>query len=327
MTISRRKLIGTAAAAGVFMPAIARAEPTVIRWGDVLSESHPQVQMIGRIAREVAEKTSGRIEIRAFPDGKLGSGAEMIKAVYTGALQITTDGPGAIAIFLPELSIMDAPYIWRDHAHLAKLPTTPLFFRISEAMIAVRSLHLLGLAYYGKRHLTTSNKAVNGPADLAGLKVRVPPVDSFRAMIEAWGAEPTSMAFPALYRALGDGEVDGQENPLPTIHDAKFYEVQKFLILTEHVIAPRIVLVNEVFWQSLAKPDRSLIRAAIDSAIAWQDKTLLDQEAGLADKLTKAGMTIIAPDVEAFRRPVLDIVPKKFEEKWGEGMWDMIQAL
>jgi TRAP-type transport system periplasmic protein len=325
MTISRRKFIGTAA--GVFMPAIARAGPTVIRWGDLLSESHPQVQMIARIAKEVTDKTSGRIEIQAFPDGQLGSGADMIKAVHTGALQVTTDGAGAIASFLPELSIIEAPYIWRDHAHLARLPATSLFYRISEAMIAVRSMHLLGLSYYGKRHLTTSNRAVKAPADLAGLKLRVPPVAVYRAMIEAWGAEPVPMAFPELYVALSEGTVDGEENPLPTIQNAKFHEVQKFLILTEHIITPRIVLVNEMFWQSLPKTDRSLIRSAIDAAIAWQDKTLLDQEAGLADKLRTTGMTIIKPDVEAFRRLVLDIVPKKFEEKWGKGMWELIQAL
>jgi tripartite ATP-independent transporter DctP family solute receptor len=326
MAISRRKFVAQAAAC-VFAPVVARAEATIIRWGELLPESHPQVQMIGRIAAEVKERTSGRIEIQAFPNGQLGTGAEMVKAVSTGALHLTTDGAGAIANLLPLLSVLEAPYIWRDAAHLAKLRSSPLMFRISEAAIATSSMQLLGVSYYGRRHLTTGHNPVHQPADLAGLKVRVPTVDVYEAMIEAWGAQPVPAAFPGLYEALRDGVYDGQENPTPTIHSNKFYEVQKFLILTGHVISPRIVLANEVLFQRLAKSDRRLLHAAIDSAIAWQDRTLLDQEAALVDRLEAAGMTIITPDVEAFRRPVLDYVLKKFEDRWGNGVWDLMQEL
>ena len=97
------------------------------------------------------------------------------------------------------------------------------------------------------------------PADMAGFKLRVPPVDTFRAMAEAWGARATPIAFGELYLALSQGAVDGQENPLPTIQSGKFFEVQKFLVLTEHIITPRMVIVNEAFWKGLRPADRDVM--------------------------------------------------------------------
>ena len=106
-------------------------------------------------------------------------------------------------------------------------------------------MRMMSVTYYGKRHLTTGYKEVRTVADMAGFKLRVPPVDTFRAMVEAWGAPATPIDFNELYLALSQGAVDGQENPLPTIQSAKLYEVQKFLVLTGHIITPRIVVVNE----------------------------------------------------------------------------------
>ena len=137
----------------------------------------------------------------------------------------------------------------------------------------------------------------------------------------------TPIAFPELYLALSQGAVDGQENPLPTIQSAKLFEVQKFLVLTGHIITPRMPLVNEAFWQGLPAADRATFLAAIDEAIAWQDKELAGQEASAVGALKAAGMTVIEPDVALFRKPVLEQVPKKFEDKWGRGTWDTIQAL
>jgi tripartite ATP-independent transporter DctP family solute receptor len=327
--ITRRQAIaGATAAAGILgAPAILRAQATVIRWGEALAATHPQVQMIDRIAKEVKEKTAGRIEIQSFPNSQLGTGPDMIEAVSSGALHFTTDGAGAIGSFLPALSVIEAPYIWRDAAHLAKLPAAPVFTTLNEALIAKRQMRILAVTYYGKRHLTTGGKAVRTPADLVGLKLRVPPVDVFRAMVEAWGAKATPIAFAELYLALSQGAVDGQENPLPTIQSGKFFEVQKFLILTEHIITPRMPLVNEGFWQSLAAADRAILQAAIDAGAKWQDGELLGQEASLVGTLGSQGMTVIEPDLPAFRKPVLDTVPKKFEDKWGKGTWETIQAL
>jgi TRAP-type C4-dicarboxylate transport system substrate-binding protein len=188
-------------------------------------------------------------------------------------------------------------------------------------------MRMLNVTYYGKRHLTTGNKAVRTPADMVGFKLRVPPVDVFQAMADAWGAKATPIAFPELYLALSQGAVDGQENPLPTIQSGKFFEVQKFLVLTEHIITPRMIIVNDGFWKSLPAADRGLLQSAFDAAAAWQDKELLSQEANLVATLKGAGMTVIEPDLEAFRKPVLATVPAKFEARWGKGSFDTLKAL
>lgn len=326
--LSRRSFTAGLTAAGIFMPAIgARAASTVIRWGDSLATTHPQVMMMDRVSAAVKEKTGGRIEIQAFPNGQLGSGKEMMENVSAGVIQMTTDGAGALSVFLPPLSVLEAPYLWRDAAHLAKLSAAPVFGKLNDELAAKRKIRLLGVTYYGKRHLTTGKKAVQTPADVAGLKLRVPPVDVFRSMVEAWGAQATPIAFAELYLALSQGAVDGQENPLPTIQSGKFYEVQKFLVLTEHVITPRLVMINDTFWMGLPAADRDIISAAIADAAKWQDAELLKQEAGLVDTMKSQGMTVVTPDLKLWRDPVLASVPKKYEERWGKGTFDGLAAL
>jgi tripartite ATP-independent transporter DctP family solute receptor len=324
----RQFTAGTAlAAAGVFMPTIARAQATVIRWGDSLPANHPQCLMIERVSKEVKEKTSGRIDIQSFPNGQLGSGKDMMEAVGAGALHMTTDGAAALGAFLPQLSIIEAPYLWRDAAHMAKCAATPLFTSMNNDLASKRGMRMAAVTYYGKRHLTTGSKQVKTAADMAGFKLRVPPVDTFRAMAEAWGARATPVAFAELYLALSQGAVDGQENPLPTIQSAKLNEVQKFLVLTGHIITPRLVIANESFLKGLPAADRDLLLAAINNGVVWQDKELASQESTLVDTLSKAGMTVIEPDLESFRKPVLAAVPAKFEDKWGKGNFDMLMKL
>ena len=317
----------TAAGAAVFMPAIARAQATVLRWGEMLPATHPQVQMVERIARQVKEKTSGRVDIQSFPAGQLGSGKDMMESVASGALTMTTDGAAALGSFLPQLSVVEAPYLWRDAAHMAKVAKAPVFTQMNAELEKKRGMRMAAVTYYGKRHLTTGSKAVKSAADVAGLKLRVPPVDTFRAMVEAWGAKATPVNFNELYLALSQGAVDGQENPLPTIHSAKLQEVQKHLILTGHIITPRLVIVNSDFWKALKDADRSVVEAAIADGVAWQDAELASQEGSLVATLKAAGMTVTEPDLESFSKPVLASLPKQFESKWGKGTWDALAAL
>ncbi len=322
-------LAGTAAVAGagIFAPTILRAQETVIRWGDMLATTHPQVQMIDKIAAMAKEKSSGRIDIQSFPNGQLGSGKDMMDAVVSGALTFTTDGAAALGALLPQLSVIEAPYLWKDATQMAKVAGTPQFAAMNEQLVSNRGLRMLAVTYYGKRHLTTGTKEVKTAADMAGFKLRVPPVDTFRAMAEAWGAKATPINFNELYLALSQGAVDGQENPLPTIATAKLNEVQKYLVLTGHIITPRLIIANEVALKALDPADRAIIDEAIAEGVKWQDAELTKQEGSLIDTLKSAGMTVIEPDIESFRKPVLEQVPPKFEEKWGKGTWDALAAL
>lgn len=324
----RALLAGSAAGAAVIaMPTVLRAQATVLRWGEMLPTTHPQVQMVDRIAREVKEKTSGRVDIQSFPAGQLGSGKDMMESVASGALTMTTDGAAALGSFLPQLSVVEAPYLWRDPAHMSKVAKAPVFTQMNDDLIKKRGLRMAAVTYYGKRHLTTGSKAVKSAADVAGLKLRVPPVDTFRAMVEAWGAKATPVNFNELYLALSQGAVDGQENPLPTIHSAKLQEVQKHLILTGHIITPRLIVINQDFWKGLKDADRTILETAIANGVAWQDAELASQEGSLVATLKAAGMSVTEPDLDSFSKPVLASLPKQFEGKWGKGTWDALAAL
>ena len=297
---------------------------TIIRWGDVLSADHPSVQMITRVANRVKDATQGRIEIQAYPASQLGSSKDQIEAVALGTQQMVTEGAANFGQWVPSISVIEAPYVWRDAAHLTKVMSGPVGQDLNKQLIEKRGMRILGTTYYGVRQLTTTNKAVRTVADMKEFKLRVPENEVFLAMARAWGAKPTPMTFSELYLALRQNVVDGQENPLPTIDSGKFFEVQKYLVLTGHILTPRLVVINEKFWQGVSAADQKVISDAVAEGIAWNNQEILSREQSLQDKFKKAGMEVIQPDVESFRKPVLDTLPKMFEAKWGKGLFEKI---
>ena len=268
--LSKRQFIqgAGALAAGLGAPALLRAQPVTIRGGDSLAATHPQVIMAERIAKDVKEKSGGRIDIQVFPNGQLGTGKDMVEAVSSGALQLTTEGAGAVGAFLPQLSLIEAPYLWRDAAHMAKVAGSPIFAKMNDDLVAKRGMRMMAVTYYGRRHLTTGKKEVRTPADMVGFKLRVPPVDTFLAMAEAWGARATPIAFSELYLALSQGAVDGQENPLPTIQSGKFNEVQKYLSLTQHAYSALGLTMNKAKFDSLTPEQQAAVAEAAKAAKA-----------------------------------------------------------
>ena len=297
---------------------------TILRWGDVVGGSHPQVQMIDRVAAEVKAKTGGRVEIQAFAGGQIGGSRDMIEAVANGSQQLVTEGAANFGAWIPSISVVEAPYIWRDPQHLIKALNGPLLGQYNEQLVKARGMRILGAVYYGTRHVTTSTKAVNTLADMKGLKLRVPENDVFKAMAESWGARPTPMNFNELYLALKQGVVDGQENPLPTIKSGKFYEVQKYLVLSGHIMTPRLVVVNDAAWQKIAAADRKAVEDVLKAQMAWADSQIIAQEKTLVDEFKAAGVTVLQPDVAEWRKATLAAVPPKFEAKWGKGTYESI---
>lgn len=324
---TRRKALGVALASTVVMglPRHAEAAAT-LRWGTVLPTNHPQVAMMGRVAKQVTDDTSGAVEIQAFPAGQLGSSRDLIEATSSGAIQIVDEGAAQFGQFVPQFSILEAPYIWRDVQQMRRVLASSILDEMNAQLVAKRQMRVIGATYYGKRHVTSGNKAINTVDDMKGFKLRIPEVDTFRAMAEAWGARPTPLNISELYLALSQGAVDGQENPLPTIQSNKFFEVQKYLVLTGHIMTPRLIVINEAAWQAMGTKEQQSLRAAVETQGQTQDNEILAQEGKLVDTFKAAGMTVIQPDVESFRKPVLASLPAKFESKWGKGLWERIAA-
>jgi tripartite ATP-independent transporter DctP family solute receptor len=211
-----------------------------------------------------------------------------------------------------------------DAGHLRTVMAGPVGQDLTRQLVEKRGLRILGTTYYGVRHVTTSRKPVRTVADMKELKLRVPENDVFLAMARAWGAKPTPMAFGELYLALRQNVVDGQENPLPTIDSGKFHEVQKYLVLTGHILTPRMVIIHEPTWKGLSPAEQTALRDGVAEGIAWQDAEIQGRERTLLDKFKAAGMEVIQPDGESFRKPVVETLPKQFEAKWGKGLYEKI---
>jgi tripartite ATP-independent transporter DctP family solute receptor len=322
----RRVLAGTAALATAAIVRPARAA-TTIRWASVLASSHPFVTMMERVAKQVKDETGGSVDIQIFPGGQLGSSRDVIEATSSGAIQLVDEGAAQFGQFVPQFSILEAPYIWRDPKHVRTVMASPVMDEMNKLLVEKRGMRVIGSAYYGRRHVTSGTRAIKTVDDMKGFKLRIPEVDTFRAMTEAWGARPTPLNFGELYLALSQGAVDGQENPLPTIQSAKLFEVQKYLVLTGHIITPRLVVVNEPVWSGLSDKEKGSLKKAVADHGQWQDNEIVDQESKLVDTFKGGGMTVIEPDLDSFRKPVLASVPAKFESKWGKGLWDRIAAM
>ncbi len=317
-----------AALAGVSMFAItgrARAA-TVIRWATVVAATHPEVTMMNQVAADMKAQTSGTVEIQVFPNGQLGASRDIIESASSGATQMVVEGAAQFGQFVAPFSILEAPYIWRDPAHIRRALAAPLMDGMVNQLIVERSLRMIGANYYGTRHVTSGTRAVHTVDDMKGFKLRIPEVDTYRAMAEAWGARPTPLNIGELYLALSQGAVDGEENPLPTIQASKFNEVQKYLVLTAHIMTPRPIMINERTWRGLEAKQQELLRAAIAKRSHEQDDEIVKREAGLAETFAKGGMTVITPDIDGFRKPVVANMPVRFEAKWGKGLWDKVLA-
>ena len=314
--------VGAAALLGVLATSVEAA--IIIRWGDTLPADHIQYKMAERVAKNVRDATQGRVAIQGYPAGQLGTSRDEIEATALGAQQMLSEGPGNFSEFVPSISVIESPYVWRDAAHLAKVMSGPIGEEFNQQFIQQRGMRILGTTYYGVRQVTTTNRAVRSVADMKALKLRVPQNEVFVAMAQAWGAEPTPMAFGELYLGLRQNVVGGQENPLPTIDSAKFYEVQKYLVLTSHILSPRLVVINEKFWQTIPAADRQIISNAVAEGAAWNNQETVAAEQMLVDKFKKMGMEVIRPNIESFRKPVLETLPKMFEAKWGKGLFERI---
>src|SRR6516165_3297726 len=260
---TRRNWLGASLASLAVGALPQRAEAaTTLRWATVLAVNHPSVQMMERVAKQVRDETGGAIDIQTFPAGQLGSSRDVIESTSSGAIQIVDEGAAQFGQFVPQFSILEGPYIWRDPQHVRRVLGSPIVDDMNAQLVAKRSMRVIGSTYYGKRHVTSGKKAISTVDDMKGFKLRIPEVDTFRAMAEAWGARPTPLNFGELYLALSQGVVDGEENPLPTIQSAKFFEVQKYLVLTGHIITPRLIAIDEAAWAALDTKQRATLKSA-----------------------------------------------------------------
>jgi len=293
-----------------------------LRLGHIFPITHPIQKATLAMANYVKEKSDGKLIIEVHPQGALGSGSTLVENISLGTVDMGTGGPGLLSRLEPAWGLIAGQYVFKDAESMFKVLSGPIGEEIRNRLITKRNIRVLGIGYLGARHLT-ANKPIYRPEDLKGLKIRIPNIPLRKASFNAWNAAPTPMAFSEVYLALKQGVVDGQENPLPQIIAAKFYEVQKYLILTGHALNPEILLISEKKFQSLPEEYRNILLegANVFKETSFEEYNTLKYE--LLEKLLDEGMIVMKPNIEAFREAVKD-VPYQFEEEWGEGLYEKV---
>lgn len=313
----------TAAAIGVIGLSAAAEE---WKLGHILPPDHPSSRALEKAAEEIAARTEGRIDIKVFPAGQLGGAKEVLTGMTIGTHQMAFDGAGILSQWTKELGVLEAPYLAKDFAHLERLVASDTGQALLEKLRKDHGLRVLDIWYYGTRHMTNNARAIETPADVAGLKLRVPEVKLSLEFIKSLGGRPTPMAFPELYLGMQTGVVDGQENPLPTINAAKFHEVQKHLALTGHLVQFVAPIVSDSVWQAASEGDRKIVSEVLQSVGDAYNASVVEAEAGLVATLEGKGMQVSHPDRAAFSKAVRPIFTQ-FEDVWGKGAYDALAAI
>jgi TRAP-type transport system periplasmic protein len=224
-----------------------------------------------------------------------------IEAVQLGTLDVTNTSTGPVSNFIPEVGIVDIPFLFRDYDHARRTLDGPIG---QDLLAKFPSKGIVALAWTenGFRHLTNSKRPVVKPDDARGLKVRTMQNPVHIQAFQSIGVQPTPMAFTELFTSLQQGVVDGQENPIPVILSGKFSQVQKHLSLTGHVYSPALLLVSPKLWNSLSEADKAAFREAARLGATAQRKKINDDEAAGIAQLRSEGMeVVVSVDGNAFR--------------------------
>jgi tripartite ATP-independent transporter DctP family solute receptor len=296
----------------------------VIKLGNVQPPAMIVQKGLQRFADLVAERTGGELKVEIFPASQLGTEQEILEGVQLGTIHMFEGSAGAAGRFLPVLEAFAHPFLWRDLDHMLAVARGEIGQELSQRLIDEHGMRILDMGWlFGQRHLTTASTPVYTPEDMKGLKIRVQPTTIYLEMIKAMGANPTPIDWKEVYLSLQTGVVDGQENPVGVIYSAKLYEVQDYLMLTGHITQNQVVIINEPFFQSLAPEHQRVLREAIIEAGDYQNALIEQGAAEDLEKLTAAGMTVVEPDIEAFRAATANIY-KLFEDQWGAGLFERL---
>ena len=315
----------------LLLPGTVRAS-VLLKFAHNNNPGHPIHEAAVRFAEVVNRRSNGEVQVAIFPSSQLGRMNETWTGVKLGAIEIGGGTPlGTLADLVPELSLYDAPYMFRSLDHFRKVAEGPIGQGLGRKLVEKAGVRILYLQYFGLRHLTTTSTPVLKPDDVRGLKIRSVPTPILMATLEGLGARPTPMDFAEVYQSLRSGIVDGQDNAVASIHTSRYYEVQKYLMLTGHVHAFAAAVINERVYQSLSPAGRAAVDQACVEAPAHGNAVAIRQEVELMGELRKLGMTVIGPeqglDLAAFRARVRDHVYPKFEAQWTRALLDQVQAL
>ena len=255
-----------------------------------------------------------------------------LEAIASGDIEMSIASAQELAQFFPEFSIFATGYVHQDAEHQVRVFNDALMDPFKATVEEELGVKLLSVMYLGRRHVNLrqcqDEVDVQTPADLAGINLRMPGTDAWQFLGKALGANPTPMAFTEVYTALSTSSVDGQDNPLPTVVDAKFYEVTCQIALTAHLVDLNYVAFSKSVWDELSADQQAVVQKAADDAAESGRQNQLQKEDELVAFLEGEGMTIYEPDLQAFREHVqAQYEGTEFSASWPDGVLEQINAL
>jgi len=282
--------------------AFAQDKTYTIRIGNVTAPDNPLNMAFERMAAEMNEKSKGRIQAKVFPSSQLGSLRSMTEAVQMGTLEMCTQSAGGLASFYAPMGVMEMPFAYKSHQHVYKVVDGAIGQELGEQFRQKTGVRVVAYFMNLYRHVTNNVRPVKVPADMKGLKIRVPETPTIKMAIEAAGGNPVPMVWGEVYTGLQQKTIDGQENPLAILWASKIYEVQKYLSLTGHAYSPTNILIGDKLYQSMPADLQKIINDAAKNAGAWNRDFAEKQETELLGMLKEKGMQVNDVDQEAFRK-------------------------
>jgi tripartite ATP-independent transporter DctP family solute receptor len=321
-----KKWIAVTAALGITCLSAGALAQTKLKWAHVYETSEPYHTAAVWAAGEIAKRTNNRYQVEVFPASTLGKETDINQGLTLGTVDIIYTGQLFAGRTYGPLAIGGAPYMFRDFAHWQKFAASPLFAELSEGYRQKSGGNkVVAITYYGERHVT-SNKPINKPEDMKGLKIRVPDAPLYTMFPRAVGANPTPIAFAEVYLALQNGTVDAQENPLPTIDAKKFYEVQKYIVLTGHITDALLTIIGGPTWGKLSDADKKIFEAVLREAAGKATGEIVDTEKKMAAEFEKRGKTVVRVDRKPFRDATVKLHNGP-DATWPKDVYDKLQAL
>ena len=323
--IGRRAAI-LAASAALLTPSVVSAQARRrIRFTAVFSDQDIRADAMRGFQRDLAGDFDVELHLNAT---LFRQGTELV-AIQRGNVEMANLAPQDFSRQIPAWSVMASAYLFRDADHMAKVFASPVGEEFKKMVRDQLNVHILGPLYFGTRHVNLKpRRRITTPAELNGLKLRMPPGETWQFLGEALGANPTPVAFAELYTALQSGTVDGQDNPLPTSRTMRFHEVTTQFVLTSHLVAYDLLSISSRLWDQLSAAQRGAVQAAADKAIAESTRRHLAQEEEMVAFFRGQGLEVYAPNVDAFRAEAQRrYLASAQSQSWPAGILERINAV
>jgi len=307
MTLLNRfgKTLLTIAMSALIVTPVTAADMT-LKLGHLANEDNIWNKAAVKFGEELKSLTNGRIEVQVFPNESLGKEMDLINGMQLGTVDMTITGE-SLQNWAPMAALLAVPYAYKSIEHMDTVASGKIGDQIKAQIIEKAKIRPIAYFARGPRNLTT-NRPIKSPADLNGLKMRVPNVPLFVDVWKALGAKPTPMAFSEVFTSLQNGTIDAQENPLALIKSASFFEVQKYVNKTEHVRSWIYLTISDITWTKLSADDQKAVLEAASRAQKYERELFITDDKNLVGELQSKGMTFVDVDGKAFADKAKDAV-------------------